>query len=131
MIIAGTCFFAIQVYEYKQNISNETVVVADNYSQEIKIVIPAHGEKEHKFRIEKDKKIIYTWEVSNSVKLFYDFHGDPDGAKDGYFKSYKENTAFSDKGVLSKSPVVLFDADVTTTAGAGVIVNVAVRIEVS
>lgn len=100
LIIAGTCFFVIQVYEYKQNISNETVVVADNYSQEIKIVIPAHGEKEYKFRIEKDKKIIYTWEVSNSVKLFYDFHGDPDGAKDGYFKSYKENTAFSDKGVL-------------------------------
>jgi hypothetical protein len=100
LIIAGVYFFSMQVYEYKQNISNETVLITDNNAQEIKIIIPAHGEKEYKFRIQKDKQISYNWEVSNSVKLFYDFHGDPDGAKDGYFQSYKESTGFSDEGIL-------------------------------
>lgn len=100
LILAGIYFFIIQVYEYKESTSVKTVSILNNWKDEIKLVIPSHGEKEYKFRIEKDKQIEYNWDVSNSVKLYYDFHGDPDGAINGYFETYKESSDSLASGIL-------------------------------
>lgn len=100
IIIAGIYFFIVQVYEYKNSLNIQSEQVLNNWDEEIKIIIPANGDKEYKFRIEKDKEIEFSWSVSNKVNLYYDYHGDPDGAVNGYFQSYKESTQSSDNGQL-------------------------------
>lgn len=103
IILAGIYFFIVQVYEYKNSLNPQLIQSEENtkeWKEEIKLLIPAHGEKEYKFRVEKDKQIEFSWNISNDMKLYYDYHGDPDGAVNGYFKSYKESTQSFDSGVL-------------------------------
>ena len=103
LVFAGVYFFIVQIYEYKQSVKVENITTLNNWEDEIKIIIPSHGDKEYKFGIEKGKQIDYSWDVSNSVKLYYDFHGDPTGAKNGYFESYKESTESKSSGSLIAS----------------------------
>jgi len=100
IIFAGIYFFIVQVYEYKNSLNTQYSQVLNKWNEEIKIIIPSHGDKEYKFRIEKDRQIEFEWSVSNDVNLYFDYHGDPDGAVNGYFKSYKESTQSSDRGKL-------------------------------
>lgn len=103
IIISGIYFFLVQIYEYKNSLIIESSQIQDSWKEEIKIIVPASGEKEYKFRMQKDKQIEYLWKINNDTKLYYDFHGDPEGATNGYFESYKEATQSEDSGVLKAS----------------------------
>lgn len=43
---------------------------------------------EYKYRIEKGGAMVYSWTATGDVK--FDFHGEPDGARDGYAESYEQ-----------------------------------------
>jgi len=58
----------------------------------VKITIPAKSGLEYKFYLQKNAEISYAWNT-NGTALYYDFHGEPEGDKTGYFKSYRETTA--------------------------------------
>ena len=58
----------------------------------VKITIPAKSGLEYKFYLQKNAEISYVWNT-NGTALYYDFHGEPEGDKTGYFKSYRETTA--------------------------------------
>jgi len=64
----------------------------------IEIVVPANSGLEYKLHIEKDVELTYSWRTSGAA-LYFDFHGEPQGDKTGYFKSFKEATLSTDAGV--------------------------------
>jgi hypothetical protein len=72
------------------------VAQSQNYkidSREIKL---ADGEGiEIKYHMEKGAGMVYSWTVSPSEKVFYEFHGEPDvkpaGAPEDYFESYEKD----------------------------------------
>lgn len=101
LILAGVFFFASQISDYSNSINTKELLVKkeENWKDTIKVTIPAHGEIEYKFWIEKDKLLEYTWSSDNS-KLYFDFHGEPAGDTTGYFKSYKESTLDKSNGSL-------------------------------
>ncbi len=43
---------------------------------------------EYKYRLEKGGAMVYSWTATGDVK--FDFHGEPDGARDGYAESYEQ-----------------------------------------
>jgi hypothetical protein len=50
---------------------------------------------EFKYHMEKGAGMVYSWTVSPSEKVFYEFHGEPDakpaGAPEDYFESYEKD----------------------------------------
>ena len=50
---------------------------------------------EIKYHMEKGAGMVYSWTVSPSEKIFYEFHGEPDvkpaGAPEDYFESYEKD----------------------------------------
>lgn len=124
LIFAGIFFFLMQMHGYEHSVNKkeyevkEKSQISDNTNVEqnknsnkksqwkdlIKITIPAKGEKEYKFWIEKDKILEYSWKT-NGEKLYFDFHGEPAGDTTGYFKSHKESTDNTYSGTL-KAPFV-------------------------
>lgn len=66
----------------------------------VKIVIPASGALEYKFAMAKDAALEYSW-VTDGTPIYFDFHGEPKGATDGYFKSYLETKQAESKGKLT------------------------------
>jgi len=64
----------------------------------IEIVVPANSGLEYKLHMAKGAELTYSWHT-NGPALFFDFHGEPQGDKTGYFKSFKENTLSTDSGV--------------------------------
>ncbi len=68
----------------------------------ISITIPARGDKEYKFYLGKGATLEYTWST-NDAKLFFDFHGEPEGDTTGYFKSFNKSTENQSSGTLTTS----------------------------
>jgi hypothetical protein len=66
----------------------------------VELVVPAHSGIEFKFHIEKGNSLEYSWKT-DGASVYFDFHGEPQGDTTGYFKSYKETIADSDKGSKS------------------------------
>ena len=66
------------------------------------ITVPASSELEYKFYVEKNAELAYAW-ATDGTKLYFDFHGEPEGDRSGYFKSFKESTDNKSDGVL-KAP---------------------------
>jgi hypothetical protein len=65
----------------------------------IEITIPAGKGLEHKFQVVKGQKMEYAW-AADTGKLYFDFHGEPAGGKDGYFESFKKDTSQVSEGAI-------------------------------
>jgi hypothetical protein len=66
----------------------------------VEIQIPPQKGLEYKFKMAAGNTLEFAWFSQDGSSLYYDFHGEPDGAKDGYFESYEERQAISAKGRL-------------------------------
>ena len=66
----------------------------------VSISVPPKKGLEYKFYLKKDEQLEFIWQT-NGTKLFFDFHGEPEGDKTGYFKSYKKSTQNESSGTLS------------------------------
>ncbi|WP_231499610.1 hypothetical protein [Methylomonas sp. 11b] len=73
---------------------------AAQWQDTVKIVVPAGEGLEYKFHLAKGAALEYSWST-NGTALYFDFHGEPQGDKTGYFKSYKETTDSQSSGSLS------------------------------
>ncbi len=63
----------------------------------VKITVLAHSGLEYKLFMEKGALLSYSWKTGGE-KLYFDFHGEPQGDTTGYFKSYKETKSNQDSG---------------------------------
>lgn len=70
------------------------------WQDSVKITVPAGDGLEYKFHLMKGAAIEYSW-VTDGAKLYFDFHGEPQGDKTGYFKSFKESTDNQSSGSLT------------------------------
>ena len=117
LIIAGAYLFLMQMhgYEHVANAGELSSNEAPNqkaqkfemaqqsaWKDSINIIIPARGDKEYKFYLEKGATLEYTWNTSNA-KLFFDFHGEPEGDTTGYFESFSKSTESQSSGSLTAS----------------------------
>ena len=66
----------------------------------VTIVIPPKKGLEYKFYMEKDHELNYSW-GTDGKPIYFDFHGEPKGAKNGYFKSYTTATDNKSSGSLT------------------------------
>jgi hypothetical protein len=73
---------------------------ASQWQDTVKIVVPAGEGLEYKFHLAKDAALEYAWSTDGAA-LYFDFHGEPQGDKTGYFKSYQETTDSQSSGSLS------------------------------
>jgi len=115
LIIAGGYLFLMQMHGYEHSVNmkefiskaeaapvalkNETVKQS-NWKDIITITIPARGDKEYKLYLANGAVFEYSWKT-NGEKLFYDFHGEPEGDTTGYFKSFKKSTESETSGTLT------------------------------
>ena len=63
------------------------------------IKVPAGTGLEYKFHLAKGESLEYSW-ATDDAKLYFDFHGEPQGDQTGYFKSFKESTDNQSSGAL-------------------------------
>jgi hypothetical protein len=66
----------------------------------VTIVIPPRKGLEYKFVMSKGAALDYSWQTDGE-SIYFDFHGEPEGASNGYFKSYLETKDKSSKGRLT------------------------------
>jgi hypothetical protein len=66
----------------------------------VMIVIPPKKGLEYKFYMEKGYALDYSWATDGKL-VYFDFHGEPKGAKNGYFKSYFTATDSKASGSLT------------------------------
>jgi hypothetical protein len=52
------------------------------------LVIPVHSGLEYKFHLAKQGRLDFSWST-DGAKVYFDLHGEPQGDKTGYFKSFK------------------------------------------
>ncbi len=70
------------------------------WQDSVKIRVPAGEGLEYKFHLVKGASLEYSW-ATDGAKLYFDFHGEPQGGKTGYFKSFKESTDNQSSGSLT------------------------------
>jgi len=70
------------------------------WQDSVKIMVPAGEGLEYKFHLAKGASLEYSW-ATDGAKLYFDFHGEPQGDKTGYFKSFKESTDNQANGTLT------------------------------
>lgn len=70
------------------------------WQDSVKIIVPAGDGLEYKFHLAKGASLEYSW-TTDGAKLYFDFHGEPQGDKSGYFKSFKESTDNQSNGTLT------------------------------
>jgi hypothetical protein len=70
------------------------------WKDSVKIVIPPKKGLEYKFAMNKNEVLEYSWST-DGASIYFDFHGEPKGAKNGYFKSYLESSNNESKGHLT------------------------------
>lgn len=66
-------------------------------NETIDIVVPAGKGLEYKFHLLKGETLQYRWTTLGD-KLYFDFHGEPQGDTSGYFKSYLVSTENQSQG---------------------------------
>lgn len=91
---------AIACAEPQQAINAAQPAAASQWQDTVKIVVPAGEGLEYKFHLAKGAALEYSW-TTDGAALYFDFHGEPQGDKTGYFKSYKETTDSQSSGSLS------------------------------
>jgi hypothetical protein len=72
---------------------------ATQWQDTVKILVPAGKGLEYKFHLQKGATLEYAW-TTDGAGLYFDFHGEPQGDKTGYFKSYQETTDSQANGSL-------------------------------
>lgn len=91
------------VTESNANRASATVAqqtgIATERNDTVTIVIPPQKGLEYKFYMERDYALDYSW-ATDGKPIYFDFHGEPKGAKDGYFKSYATATYSKGSGSL-------------------------------
>ena len=126
LILTGGLLFLMQMHGYAHTSNPEEFIIATAQAQEkggntiiaavkrteklqqtqredsISITIPARGDIEYKFYLAKGATLEYAWQT-NSAAPFFDFHGEPTGDTNGYFKSYKKTTDSQSSGSLTAS----------------------------
>jgi hypothetical protein len=70
------------------------------WKDNVKIVIPPQKGLEYKFAMAKGDILEYSW-GTDGMSIYFDFHGEPKGATDGYFKSYLNAMDNESKGLLT------------------------------
>jgi len=124
LILAGGLLFLMQMHGYLHTSNPEEFAVStgvpaqveDNASilmakdlptsapvqrqDTIMVTIPARGDKEYKFYLAQGATLEYVWQT-DGAELFFDFHGEPAGATDGYFESFEKSTERQSRGVLT------------------------------
>jgi len=98
LMLAGVFLFSMQMYGFAfttpENLTEEHVEPAaeEQWTDTVEITVPPKRGVEYKFHINKGEILHYSWSTTNEEKLYYDFHGEPEGAKDDYFESFEEKT---------------------------------------
>lgn len=115
LIIAGGYLFVMQMHGYEHVANAEEFVSKTEPTEKVSaleidssfvwkdkvfITIPARGDKEYKLHLKKGATIEYIWETEGTA-LFFDFHGEPKGDANGYFKSFKKSTSAHESGSLT------------------------------
>jgi len=72
---------------------------AELWQDTVVISIPPGKGLEYKFFISKGEKFEFVW-ATGGTAIYFDFHGEPEGNKTGYFKSFKESTKSQSSGTL-------------------------------
>ena len=93
--------FSVGAEADKSDIANQTLPAnsGKQWQDTIKIVILPKKGLEYKFAMDKDAVLEYAWST-DGAPIYFDFHGEPKGAKNGYFKSYLETKLVESKGKL-------------------------------
>lgn len=73
----------------------------DHWKDTVSIIIPAQKGLEYKFYVREKESFEFIWQTADDSQLFFDFHGEPEGDKTGYFKSFKKTTDSQSSGTLS------------------------------
>jgi hypothetical protein len=73
---------------------------AIKWQDTVKIVIPPKKGLEYKFAMVQGSTLEFSWQTDGAT-VYFDFHGEPKGATDGYFKSYLETRLTNSKGKLT------------------------------
>jgi hypothetical protein len=86
----------------KPSADNRPLEIGENrqWKDDVKIFIPPKKGLEYKFSMQKGAELEYSWQT-DGTSIYFDFHGEPKGARDGYFKSYVNIMDNSSKGVLT------------------------------
>lgn len=84
--------------ENKDPIDNQ--IQTPQWQDTVIITVPAKKGLEYKFHIRKSGTLEFAWNT-DGAQLYFDFHGEPEGDKTGYFKSFKESTQSQSSGTLS------------------------------
>ncbi|MCK5899065.1 MAG: hypothetical protein KAG06_08340 [Methylococcales bacterium] len=66
----------------------------------VSVIVPPMKGVEYKFYLKKDKKLAFEWQT-DGAKIYFDFHGEPEGDTTGYFKSFKIATELQSSGTLT------------------------------
>ena len=117
LILAGGFLFLMQMHGYEHtanaeeystgsepanNAKNSDSAQQSDWTDTIKITLPARGDTEYKLHIVKDATFHYSWKTDrNDAELFFDFHADPKGDTTGYFKSFEKSTDSQSSGSLT------------------------------
>ncbi len=72
------------------------------WKDSVEIVIPPKKGLEYKFAMVKNAMLEFSW-LTDDGQIYFDFHGEPKGATNGYFKSYLETTGAESSGRLTAS----------------------------
>ncbi len=112
LVIGGALLFLMQMHGFLHETSPEgtrqaeTITAsqkstpeASEWCEPIVIEIPQGEGLERKFHVTKGREMEYTWRTDRG-SLFFDFHGEPTGGKDGYFESFKKGTTQASEGSI-------------------------------
>ncbi len=80
-------------------VSENNQAKKSNWQDTVSITVPARKGLEYKFHIEKDEVLDFIW-TTDGGKIYFDFHGEPEGSTNGYFKSFKVDTLNQSSGSL-------------------------------
>jgi len=68
-------------------------------SETIELTLAPYESFEYKYRLPQGASLLFSWRTT--VKLDYDFHGEPDGATPGYAESYDKQTSDHVQGTFT------------------------------
>ncbi len=70
-------------------------------SDSVTLVIPPGKGMEYKFYLNQYANMQYQWMSTSGDRVYFDFHGEPEGDTTGYFESYTESISSEVKGSMT------------------------------
>ncbi len=70
-------------------------------SDSVTLLIPPGKGMEYKFYLNQYANLQYQWMSTSGDKVYFDFHGEPEGDNTGYFESYTESISSEVKGSMT------------------------------